>query len=175
MVSINLLPPELKPKEGILKISGIAKRISIIGFSVLLVSITIMVIGVIVLGRQLDEAKSNQERLKNTIRSLEETEVRLVLVKDRLSKISQINKIEDTEDEIDSLASLVQIFPEGVSLDKTELRARDSKVEIKVQNTQVLTKLLADLLASGIYKSVKMESLDYNQQTGFNIVFRFSS
>lgn len=175
MTVINLLLPELKPKEGILKISGVAKRISIIGFSVLVVSIIIMVIGVVVLGRQLDEIKSNQGRLKNIIQSLEETEVRLVLVKDRLSKISQINEIEDTEDEIDGLASLVQMFPEGVSLNKTKLRARNSKVEIRVQNTQVLTKLLADLLASGIYKSVKMESLDYNQQTGFNIVFEFSS
>ena len=168
-MSFNLLPPDLTPREEIIKISNFIKRISVVGYSVVLISAAIFVGAFFVLSNQLKTSISEQENWKVQISSLEETEQRLVLIKDRLEKVSKILKSATAADEIESLSQTQSILPEGVILREAKLSTGNSEMRLLTQNSSSTAQLLAKLLASGIYKKVELKALDFNQTVGFSL------
>lgn len=175
MHGINLLPADLTPKKSILKLSSAAKKISIVGYSLVLISAVVFVGIFFMLSRQIQTSLSNQARLKSTISSLEQTEQRLILVKDRLEKVDKVLGSKSANQEIEFFDDLLSMFPEGVSLDEANLSAEGTKITLKMQKSSSLVEFLATLLSSGTYSHIELESFAYNSQTGYKVVLKFRS
>ena len=90
MANINLLPTELKPKGQILKASKLLKKVSLVALLVFIVFAVLVFGSLIFLSTSIKSSQSNQEDLKSKVKALEQTEQRLVLVKDRLKKIAKV-------------------------------------------------------------------------------------
>ena len=174
MAALNLLPKDLTPKQGVVKVAGFIKKIDMIGFSVLIAILVILIGLYLYINSKVEESITKQENLKIQITALEQTEVRLVLVKDRLKKASVILSANTVKDEVIDLNSLTNILPEGTEIIKSNVTQDKTTLTITVVNSASLSKLLALLVSSGIYREVKLNSLNYNQLTGYSLTLELA-
>lgn len=175
MPAINLLPKDLTPKEGVVKVSDLIKKFVTIGFTALLISLLAFIGFYYYINEKIKEAQVRQEAIMIEISALEQTEVRLVLVKDRLQKSESILSIDTAKNEVLSLSSLLEILPSGSEISQTVLSQNETTVVIELDSSKTLSELLARLVSSGIYSTITITSLGYNQLTGYSIALRLTS
>ncbi len=166
MPAINLLPIELSPKGSVVKVSGLLKRVAIVG-SVLLVLSAIGLIGFFVfVSFQVTSSTTRQEQLKTTIKSLQQTEQRLILTKDRLEKAKEVLGKETSIENVENLSELFLNVPEDVDLRDAEISATKIELSFIARSSSGLTRILATILA-GDYKTVKLTSFAFNTKVGY--------
>ncbi len=174
MTAINLLPKDLTPKEGVLKTSRLLRRIGIIGYVSLIVATVAFVGGFLFVSRQLDDSKENQGRLKQGIAALKNTEIRLVLIKDRIKKAEQVLKTPSAESELEDFSSFLNSFPAGVIIEDAVLSSNYSEVTVIAGSSSALVTFFAELIASGIYSNISMEDFEFNQLIGYKVVLKLA-
>ena len=89
-MAINLLPTDLSPKGPVIKLAKSLKNIAIAGFVVFIISLVSLIVFLLFISTNLSSSTARQEQLKTSIKSLEQTEQRLVMVKDRLKYTKQV-------------------------------------------------------------------------------------
>ena len=173
MPAINLVPPELKPKRSILALASLLKRVVIVGLTTFLVSTAVAVSGFLLVSRQLSKAISNKEELKTSIKALEETEKRLILVQDRLDRADKILASPASAEEIRILESVIQAMPEALSFTKAELTPRKTLVAILAGDSSSLSKFFASVQALQTFKRIELTSLIYSPD-GYKVELAFT-
>ena len=166
MIGINLMPPELKPKGYILKISRTIKRIILIGFVFFLFSTVILIGAILIISGRLKASIKNQESLRLQIKAYQNTEQNLLLTKDRLTKINQIYGFEDTKEEAEVLGIVLREFPEGVIFKEAELSSDAVIITINFSSSLQLTNFIERLKFHNFQK-VELGNLSYSQQKGY--------
>ena len=174
MPAINLLPKDLTPKEGVVKVADLIKKIVTIGFTALLISLIALAASYFYINGKIKEAQVRQDNIKIEISALEQTEVRLVLVKDRLQKSESILSVDTAKNEIVSLSSLLEILPSGTEVSHTILSQNETTLVVALDSSKTLSEFLARLVSSGIYSTIGITSLGYNQQTGYSLSLRLA-
>ncbi len=172
MPAINLLPKDLTPREGVLKTATVLRKVLIIGFIGLIVLIVSLIAVFFILSGRFDRSIERQNDLKKQISALEQTEVRLVLVKDRLAKAKEVLALDSAEPETESLDSLINIIPDGVGISLVSLKSNSSELTMEAQNSSSLAEFLAKLISSGIYKKIDLMSIEFNDVKGYEMVFK---
>jgi len=175
MVDINLLPSDLTPKKAIIKVSKTVKKVSIIGYSAIIVLALIFGGAYILLFNQITKTERSQSDLKNTISSLEQTEQRLILVKDRLAKVDQVMKKPSANLEVDNLEILKSLFPEGFSISEAEITNKGNEMKFRVPSSKALVEFLANLFSSGTYRNIVMMEFEYRKSTGYLLTLKLVS
>lgn len=166
MPAINLLPTELSSKGSVVKVSSLLKRVTIVG-SVLLVLSAIGLIGFFVfVSFQVTSSTTRQEQFKTTIKSLQQTEQRLILTKDRLEKAKEVLGKETSIENVENLSELFLNVPEDVDLRDAEISATKIELSLVARSSSGLTRILATILA-GDYKIVKLTSFAFNTDVGY--------
>jgi len=61
-----------------------------------------------------------------------------------------------------------------LEITKSNLTQVNTTLTITVANSSSLSKLLALLVSSGIYREVKLNSLNYNQLTGYSLTLELA-
>ena len=168
-MSINLLPEEFKPKGYILDLSRTVRKFAMV------VVVFFLVVGLLALGSyfllsyRINASIANQEGLKNQIKTLEQTEQKIVLVQDRLTKIKEIKSKSSIVEEIGTLESVLEKVGENVAVSQVELKPSVAKVVVSAGSSINLTRFLGDLNSSNMYSRVVMESLDYSATDGYEM------
>jgi len=173
MSEINLLPPELKPNSRVVAFAGTLKKISLLLSIILLLAIVLSLGTYLLFQQRLNTALSNQEKLKVQIKALENTEQRLVLIKDRLTKISTITHQARANEEVTKLDEISKLFPENTHV-KTVLLEED-KVNLAVSSDDltIITQYLASVISSGKFEKINLISLEFHPDTGYLVELSF--
>ncbi|OGM18455.1 hypothetical protein A2686_02515 [Candidatus Woesebacteria bacterium RIFCSPHIGHO2_01_FULL_38_10] len=174
MDGINLIPQEIKPKANVLKTANLLKKIAITESIFLLVFAIIVFGSIFILSSRLKDSHSKDDKLRSEIKALEQTEQRLMLVKDRLGKIENIYSWDDASQEVLIAEGVVNTLPEGVVLRSAVLKETQVNLTIEVVNSESFSNLLSSLVNSGKYKTIKIESLDFDPEKGYIIELAIS-
>jgi hypothetical protein len=173
MVSINLLPSDLKPTGYVLRLAANVKKGVVIGFILLLFSISVAVAFFIFLTSQLNKSKENKNQLVTQITALEQTEQKLFLIKDRLGKISKVLASESVTEEVVLLEELLNNLPSGIQIGGAEIFNNVLKFNTSFARSSDLTQFIRLLGALG-YKRVEIVSFSYGAQEGYRAGFNIS-
>lgn len=175
MPNINLLPADVRPKESVVKTSRIVKKLIIVVFSLFILSISVFGATYYRNLRKLKTTAGRISDLKTSISALEQTEQKLVLVKDRLSKISDVLSMPSVVGEIEILKDINDLSNSKIVIDTASLSVDNVMFTINVSDSETLVNLFSDLSNKKNYDSVEITSINYNAETGFNIGMRISS
>lgn len=167
MAAINLLPTDLSPKSSIAKISQAIKSISIAGLSAIVLGAIGIIAFLIISSLQMRNSQSRQEQLKSNIQSLEQTEQRLVLTKDRLKYANSVLGKETATESIDEMALLFSTLPDDVEVRESQITSVKTEISIIAKSSSGLTKTLASLLATEYFENIKLTSFAFNINTGY--------
>lgn len=174
MPAINLLPTDLSPKSSIAKASQVIKNASIVGLVLVIVSAVGIIAFLTITSFQIRNSNTQQDQLKVGIKSLEQTEQRLVLTKDRLKYANEVLGKETAVGAIEDLSLLFSTLPENVHIRETQVTVTKTELSLVARNSSDLTKVLASLVATQYFENIKLTSFAFNINLGYVISVSFS-
>lgn len=174
MPAINLLPTDLSPKSSIAKAAQIIKNTSIVGLVLVVVSAIGVIAFLTTTSFQIRNSKTEQDQLKAGIKSLEQTEQRLVLTKDRLKYAEEILGKEAAVPALKDLNLLISSLPEEVNIRETQITATKTELSLIAKNSTALTQVLASLVVTDYYEKIVLTSFAFNISTGYVVGVEFS-
>jgi hypothetical protein len=121
MSRINLLPIDLSPESSKARLSNILKKITVVGFILLIVSVLMAIAIFLINYVEMQNLSQRQNQLKKSIEALEKTEQSLVLVKDRLTKIKKVLGKETATDSIENFLFWQESLGMQVDVQETEI------------------------------------------------------
>lgn len=172
-MAVNLLPKELRPKKYIVKISKVLTNVSLIALLVFIISAITVTSVYFVISNRLNSSQEKHEELITQIRALEETEQKIVLIKDRLEKISEMKSIVSASERVDILEDILNISDGIATVEGSTLTDNKANVLVSVDGSLNLTKFLSGLLISGGFKKIEMISFSFNNKVGYAMEFGF--
>lgn len=174
MSDINLLPIDLSANSTSAKLGGTIKRATIIVSGFFLI-ISIFGIGIIVLlGRQSQTLKTDQDNLKLQIQSLEATEQKLYLTKDRIQKIQLAESQRTLEKSFDTITKIFAALPPNVSANSIELDSSKNQFSVVSNSSIDMASFLNSIVTSGIYKNLTLVNFFFSPDTGYIITLNSS-
>ena len=175
MPAINLLPTELLPSASLLKTARLLKTVLTVGFGIFVVVVLGLVGFFSVNALSLRSSNAKQEELKNSIKSFEQTEQGLVLVKDRLAKVKEVGAKENADNEIEALSGLFGKIPPGVSLTEAVISKDELDSTFVVGDSSVLGQFMAGLITTEGFNKIELLSFSFNPSVGYLVSVAFSS
>lgn len=173
MADINLLPQELKPNKTVLIMSKKLRKVSIIlGFFLLIVAIAMGSVYFFYFKRT-EGTLTKQTELENQIRSLEETEQRLVLIKDRVSKIRSVTSSGSIAEEVNITKRVFDLLPPGSHIANITIDRDVVRLGVVAENLTSASEYLKAVTAISGVKYVNLISFDFNPTFGYNIELNF--
>lgn len=172
---INLIPSEMAVPARAVKFAKVISKVSIISSIVLL--LVILGLGSYYIYLSLEDKKITQSvnGLKNRISALSQNEQKLILAKDRLSKITSVKKAKSANNEVTNYQKFInQISGSGeFQITEANLTTKGTEITLVSQNSSNLTGILKALDEIKGYQRVIISSLAYNQGSGFVANFLF--
>ena len=174
---INLIPNELAVSPKYVKLAKEINKVSVFGMSIFVFFLVLFLVFYFYYSNLFKKTNAELVRLKTNVSSLEDSEQRLVLVKDRLSKISRVKKLNTTEKDISNakiiLDQLGQIEPQNqtsISLDgqQTELVFKSGSASLLAESLRVVSSL-------GLYNNVFIQSIASIPDSGYSVNINLSN
>jgi Tfp pilus assembly protein PilN len=110
---------------------------------------------------------SEHERLKTEIRALEATEQRLILVKDRLTKIESVYGTNDAEEEISAFETVSSFATEGVFVNDLDIQKDSLAVSLTASSLSELTRFTGNLVRLGGFNKIILNSMEFDPEEGY--------
>lgn len=173
--NINLIPTEMAVPARAVKLAKTISKISIIGSVVLFLSILVFGSYFTYLTLENKKVAENVERLKESVVELSQNEQKLILAKDRLSKINVVKKVDSSNQHLENYRAFLNDILSIGSFQITEANLSTKGIELNliVNDSTSLSTILKALEAINGYDRVVVSSLTFNQGSGFiaNLLF----
>ena len=173
---INLIPSEMTVPTRIVNLSKLIYKVSIIGTIALILIVITLISSLVYFNIQYRNSIANTNILKTKIADLEKSEQKLVLAKDKLSKIVYIKSINSVDNELINFQDFKNSISNSSGTTFTEISIDPIKTETSLvfQNTEDLSNTLGMIQKLTKYKSIILSSLGFNLSSGYliSLVFR---
>lgn len=173
---INLIPSEMTVPTRIVNLSKLIYKVSIIGTIALILIVITLISSLVYFNIQYRNSIANTNILKTKITDLEKSEQKLVLAKDKLSKIVYIKSINSVDNELINFQDFKNSISGSSGTTFTEISIDPIKTETSLvfQNTEDLSNTLGMIQKLTKYKSIILSSLGFNLSSGYliSLVFR---
>lgn len=173
--NINLIPTEMAVPARAVKVAKIISKISVVGSIVLLLVILSLGSYYIYLRLENEKVTSSVNTLKQTISDLSQNEQKLILAKDRLSKITVVRKAESANSEVKRYQNFLSqvVGTAGTQITEATLTTKGTEITITADSSQNLSGILKTIANVLEYERIVVSSLSYNPGSGFvaNVLF----
>lgn len=170
--NINLLPVDLSAKSGVAKTAALLKRVSFFMVATFLVLGFLAGAFIVFFSIQLDSVAKTNQNLTSQIATLEVTEQKTVLIKDRLQKVKSLQSQKDVLAGVGIIKKITDSLPVGVSLADANLDTSGvAEFSFNVTDSGTLVNFLANLIALPDYKTLVIKSFSFTPVTGYLVTF----
>lgn len=166
---INLIPIELAISPKTVKLTKLLNKITLIGLITLFLSIVTIVSIFVYFRLQSTKISESIADLKAQIIALESSEQKLVITKDRISKIAQIESFPSAKDNIEkfkSIEDLINTVPDS-NLNEASIQSSKTELSFLSKTSSSLSQLLGPIVNFSNYKSMILTSLGFSSTLGF--------
>lgn len=172
MTNINLLPSEFKLKEPVTKVVKIFKKLNTILAIVLVISALAVASSYFIISNQLTGFKKQNDKLLQSVKALETTEQKTVLIQDRLEKLSKIEKSDYAQEEFLAFDEFLKTKSGDIHISETVLDETGVTLGLRMQDSRVLAEFI-DYVESMSYSNFQVSSLTFDPEKTFNLGIRF--
>lgn len=166
-MAINLLPTDIAPKSPINKTANVLKRVAIFGVVILILFLAGIGGYIFFLQRQIVASENNQVQLEDSIKSLQQIEQSLVLLKDRIKRANTILADETVTPALDSFAELTVTIPPSVRLTEAEITTEGTELGFLAPSSSLLAQLMANLYSIDEYEKITLKSFGFSPTSGY--------
>lgn len=169
---INLIPAEMAVSPKTVKLQKIITKLFISLTIILLLSIVTLAFFLIYYNSNLRTTLSENEVLKSRILTLEASEQKLVLAKDKLSKVKSIMSNDTIDKEFDNFKKFQNILLEtnvssSSAYSESVIAPDKTEISIAIPDINSLSNLLGSISRLSDYNKIFLSSLGFNLKTGY--------
>lgn len=166
---VNLLPTELLEKKGPYKLAESLKNIAIAGFAIFFAFLFGAFAYTLILSAQTRSSETKQNQLKQTIIALEETEQKMVLVKDRIGKANKIYSKSDISTSVENFELINANLSSNVFLMEAKIDDKKTEGSYSISSSLGLVRFMSNLLVSDLYSKITMKSFSFTPTFGYMV------
>lgn len=168
---INLIPNELAVSPKYVKLAKEINKVSVFGMSIFVFFLVLFLVFYFYYSNLFKKTNSELTRLKTNISSLEDSEQRLVLVKDRLSKIRQVKKLNTIEKDIANAKIILDQLGQIENQNQTSISLKDQQTDLvfKSSSTSLLAESLRVVSSLGLYNTILVQSIALIPDSGYTV------
>ena len=168
-MAINLLPKGLAKESSSVKLAESVKKISQAGLILFILFLIAGIAYLFFLSSQVSSSSTLQDQLKVSIRSLEDTEQRVVLVKDRAEKSASVLDEPSASLSVISFETFSSNLPVGANLVESKITGEKTDATFLTRSSSDLVQLMAAITLSDFYERVELESFGFTPAAGYLI------
>lgn len=169
MREINLIPSDFVPSKRLTKILKKVRSVLLVALTILIVGSVASLVVVKLLNNKEDGLKSEQSDLETQIEALKETETKLVLIEDRLTKIKSIQDSDIISPKIEKYQKLINGIPDNAIVTDLKIDDMESQTSFFAPDLDTVTKLLAKVLSDDDYTQVVLTDFSFTSSTGYSL------
>jgi Tfp pilus assembly protein PilN len=175
MPEINLLPQEKKDANSGLKLNATTKKIGRVGL--IIFGIAISLYGGIYLYFLVRNqfVSSSKTELESQIQSLQPTEQKIVLLRDRISKTGKVFSSPSAATKSSLLASLSESLPDGVNITEVKILPEEFTITISASQSKQVSEFIRSMVSSGNYGRIELTSLAYSNKDRYVMEIKATS
>ena len=174
MSQINLLPTDMAPRPSVVKASTVVKKLTTIGVILFIVCLGASIGLFLLFSSQLKDSTQRKAEIEQSVKALQATEQRLVLIKDRLSLIKDVLARQTATDELEAITNLINNLPEEVSVSEAKLQKDLTVASFKAEDSLALTRMMSTIFSLGTYGQVDLKTIRFLPITGFTAEFELA-
>ncbi len=174
MPEINLLSQELKPSGYAVKASKRLRQLAVLSIIILVITAIGFTVSSVFLSVQTKNIAKNEEKLKNDIKNLEQTEQKLVLIKNRLAGVEKIVNDKSAKEELDILETIIEKDPQNINIYGIKLDSDKAIISVGIENSSYVTTFYSLLLNSN-FRTISLESFTFDPKFGYKIDIAISN
>lgn len=173
---INLISSEMTVSAKTIALSKTLNKISIFGAVLLIILIMAVISGIVYYNIEYKKVSSSINVLKEKIVKLEKSEQKLILIKDKLSKIAIIKKIDSVDDELSSFQNFQSLITDSSVSAITEVSITPQKTEtsLLINNSDSLFNIFKKIITLPKYNKIVLSSLGFTS-TGYLVSLVFEN
>jgi Tfp pilus assembly protein PilN len=164
---INLLPLDLSANSASVKIKNAINTLAIISTTALFICIFAFVGLYIYNNNKLKLLVVDNSKLKNQITSLEASEQKLVLAKDRLGKIKDIMENNSAQDEIALYKEISKDIDPAIQISEVGLESSKLETSLLTPDSRTVGTFFNKIITLKTVKKIMLTTLTYNPSTGY--------
>lgn len=168
-VKINLLPVDLGLSRESIQANSTIKKIIIGVASVFLLGSFLGIGYFLILSNQLSAEVARNNNLKQSIKNLEATEQKILLVKDRARKAGVVLGSASASANLSKMGKILSALPSDITLDEAGVDASQGTFSVLSTNSAGVISFLNALTNSAFYEQVFLKSFSYKPATGYLI------
>ena len=169
MTDINLLPIELSPIRGAVKLSAKLTKIAIIISGCVLLLGLAGVVVIVFLSSQINTSMTKQASLKQSITNLESTEQKAFLVKDRIDTAKAAFAYKNAGDALISLDTVLSNLPSGVIVNTVQIDSAKTDFAVISKDSLSMATFMNSLVTTGTYTNLALVNFSYTPSGGYTI------
>lgn len=169
--TVNLLPVEYAPSGSAAKLAGTLNNIVFLGLTVFILVLVGAVSFFLINYFSIQDSQRRQEVLKTSIKSLETTETRMVLVQDRLKIAQKIMAKDSVLPDISALDSLLPNITGTLAISEADVSPNKTQFSVLSGSSLELAKFMAALTSGNLYKKVDLVAFSFSPQGGYLSTF----
>ncbi len=166
---INLIPSEMSVPSRSVSLTKTLNKLSTFTVITLVFVVLGLIGGLIYYNLDYKNSVKRISSLKDRVVELERSEQKLILAKDKLSKISTVFNLDAVDKELTSFKKVENdiIVPSGSTLDDINITAKNSGTAFIVKDTTSLVSIISELSKLNSYNKITLTSLSYSPNIGF--------
>ncbi|HCR35762.1 hypothetical protein A2130_00565 [Candidatus Woesebacteria bacterium GWC2_33_12] len=174
---INLIPSDLIVPTKVKAVKAFFVKVNLILSVILVISLLGAVGAYFYFSLELKKSTSAVADLKTIVTSLEKSEQKLILAKDKLSKISKLKKSKSIYENLSQVKNLTSAFLSSSDVGITEINIDHNKMEISAfsKTSNSLAFMFSKLVEVAGFKKVVLSSLGFNPSFGYTSEILFSN
>lgn len=166
-VNLNLLPQDLTVGKDLGNAVKVLRAVNVIALA-LFIAFALGVSGFFVVSTfQLQSLNSSKDQLSSQIKSLQTTEQKLVLLKDRVSKIKLTSTADSAQKSLGLVSPLLNALPASSSVSELNLDTTKLTISILFKSSADVSNFFQALYASTSFKSITLTSFGFNPTSGY--------
>ena len=172
-IKLNLLPAEYVVSGALGRILKTTRSLGVIFLAAFLIFVFGLGAFFVVSTLQLRNAAGSEADLKSQIATEEQSEQKIVLLKDRLKKIKTTLALPSSTKNLENLDPFISSIGGGATLTELAVDSGKADVSINFKNNSDLSAFLGNIDTIKTFKSVIMTTFGFNPASGYLVSLRF--
>ncbi|MBP9687533.1 hypothetical protein KBD68_02650 [Candidatus Woesebacteria bacterium] len=172
--NINLLPVELSRGKEVNALLSKLKVASIIVCTILLLTSMAGLAYVVLTKKAVDEMVVTRDKVKAEVLTLEASERRLVLLKDRLTKIIDFRNADVSRPQLENQKKVIDVLPEEVTIIGARIDGGEAKIGLSSATLPPLTLVIQRLVSEKLVSQLALSNVAYNPVGGYQVYIDFN-
>lgn len=163
----NFLPPEMTVGAGMLKIVRIVRALSIAFSAMLFLFLFVSAAFYIVTSLEVTRLLETNEQMKAEIKSLESTEQKAVLTKDRVGKIKLAQETSSMNETVSTMSQVLGNLQSGIDISEVLVDKKGVDLTIRFLKREQISDFLSTISRVTFFKTIVLNSLNFSSEIGY--------